>query len=154
MPGTGQWHSWAGESFRPCPLTVKTEGSSVNRSRRLRHMSPTTDVTCVASPSFSWANNAGGQSPCLVWAYVLAACGAADFNVATIQAGTHYDEPGKNTGSGVTANPCSWCGRILDLSLRAQAFTVHGHRTTLWGRAPPVKALTTQSTRAYLFYPS
>ncbi|KAK0240044.1 hypothetical protein EDD85DRAFT_471810 [Armillaria nabsnona] len=60
----------------------------------------TTNATCVSS--YSWANNALGQSPCLVASYLETACLNTTFLVPALPNGSHYTGP--NTAQ---ANLCN-----------------------------------------------
>lgn len=81
---------------------------------------PQSNATC--SNDFQWAENSKGLFPCVVAAYVDAACGSGgeymvikvlwcaidsdilcvDWLVPQLQAGEHYSVPS------ATANPCTW----------------------------------------------
>ncbi|EGN95741.1 hypothetical protein SERLA73DRAFT_186929 [Serpula lacrymans var. lacrymans S7.3] len=49
------------------------------------------NVVCI--PSFDWASNSRGQNPCLVAAYLQAACNDGQFTVNALPNGTHYIGP-------------------------------------------------------------
>lgn len=58
-----------------------------------------TNATCL--PTFSWMSNSKGQSPCLVGAYLQAACNNGNWLVVNLPFGTHYIGPTQ-----AEINPC------------------------------------------------
>lgn len=90
-----------------------------------RATGPQTNVTCASG--FGWANDASGNSPCLVAAAVVGGCLNAselklvhemvpfteillsDYTVPVLVDGTHYNSPGEGTGnSTMLVNQCTW----------------------------------------------
>ncbi|GJE90801.1 hypothetical protein PsYK624_069450 [Phanerochaete sordida] len=91
-----------------------------------RTVAQNSSVTC--NPSFAWANNNLGQSPCVIAAYIRSACetNPADYNIVPSLSG-HYGPP---TGTDVdictcsmvyynTINACSVCAGNKTLSWSA-----------------------------------
>ncbi|KAF7971439.1 hypothetical protein HWV62_21210 [Athelia sp. TMB] len=64
------------------------------------------NVTAVCDPSFSWMNNGKGQSPCVVAAWVQAACSnGGQWNVPPISGALQYPPP--STSGDFLANACT-----------------------------------------------
>ncbi|KAF8843547.1 hypothetical protein BDN67DRAFT_1000775 [Paxillus ammoniavirescens] len=57
------------------------------------------NATC--QPSFTWADNSLGQSPCIVASYLESQCFTNGFNIQGLNPGQYYGAP-----SGAYANPC------------------------------------------------
>jgi hypothetical protein len=80
------------------------------------------DVTCL--PVFSWMNNARGQNPCLVAAYLQGACTGGGFSVNQLPVGTYYGGPNLDEVNGcqcstVTYSMVSACGVCQNRSIEA-----------------------------------
>ncbi|KAG8722164.1 hypothetical protein FRC08_006278 [Ceratobasidium sp. 394] len=70
----------------------------------VRVAAQTTNVTC--DPSFDWANNSKGQSPCLVAAFLQALClPSKQWNVPTLPSGAYYLSPVGNVTGCACASP-------------------------------------------------
>lgn len=72
-----------------------------------------TNATCL--PAFSWMLNSKGQNPCLVAAYLQAACNNGNWHVVALPNGSHYtgpqqDETNACQCSTVTFSLISACG--------------------------------------------
>ncbi|KAI6040046.1 hypothetical protein EDC04DRAFT_2567640 [Pisolithus marmoratus] len=59
----------------------------------------------VCESQYEWMNNQEGKNPCLVVAYVIAACVGDSWTQPALPTGYHYDPP---NGSTATACYCSW----------------------------------------------
>jgi len=80
------------------------------------------DSTVVCLPSFEWMGNSRSQNPCVVAAYLQAACTGGQFTVAPLPVGSHYtgpyaDESNPCQCSTVTYSMISACGLCQNSSI-------------------------------------
>ncbi|KAG8217877.1 hypothetical protein J3R82DRAFT_6043 [Butyriboletus roseoflavus] len=76
-------------------------------------LAQTTNATCQSS--FNWMDNTLSQNPCLISAYLQAACNGGQFTVEALPPNSHYTGPYVNEAnecqcSSVTYNTISACG--------------------------------------------
>ncbi|KAH7909755.1 hypothetical protein BJ138DRAFT_1154497 [Hygrophoropsis aurantiaca] len=84
-------------------IPTPTTSPSSSMATRIFPRALKSEATCTAD--YSWMNNAEGQSPCLVVAYVEGACNGDDWTQPTLSVSAHYDP---SSISNANACYCSW----------------------------------------------
>ncbi|KAL4069162.1 hypothetical protein J3A83DRAFT_3490887 [Scleroderma citrinum] len=82
---------------------IRTVSANTSIHPQLRNV--ISEANCVSG--FNWMDNQQGSNPCLVVAYVIAACVGDTWTQPVLPAGSTYDAPGTN-GTTVTPCYCSW----------------------------------------------